>query len=80
MYVELRVSTSDWGTRHSLWVDGEHLHSIGALSECPEDAIIGRDLIDGHNLIAAIRLGYEAGKRGDQLIVSETAAPADEDL
>ncbi len=36
-----------------------------------EDAIIGRDLIDGHDIAHAIRLGYEAGKRGETLDISD---------
>lgn len=34
------------------------------LSECPEDAIIGRDLFDGHDYISALTRGMELAKQG----------------
>jgi hypothetical protein len=40
---------------------------IQDLSDCPEDAHIGRDLISGHDLINLIELAYDAGKRGEEL-------------
>jgi len=58
-------------TSHEVFVNGESKWHIHSLSECPEDAIIGRDLIDGFDLLAAIKLGYEAAKRGEELIIEE---------
>lgn len=64
---------------HIVSVDGKEKYSIQSLSECPEDAIIGRDLIDGENIIEAIKLGYEAGKRGEELEISkETESEEDQ--
>lgn len=34
------------------------------LSECPEDAIIGRDLFDGEDYIKAIKLGIQIASMG----------------
>jgi hypothetical protein len=48
---------------------------ISSLCECSEDAIIGRDLIDGYDLIKIAKLAYEAGKNGEELILEM----ADED-
>ena len=64
---------------HEVLIDEKHKWSIHSLSECPEDAIIGRDLIDGNDLIAAIKLGYEAAKRGDTLDITKTYSLEDEE-
>lgn len=58
--------------RHELRINEKYYHSIGALCECPEDAIIGRSLVDGNDLIAAIKLGYDAAKNGEILDISIT--------
>ena len=52
---------------HEVFIDGESAFEIGDLNECPEDAMIGRDLLDGDDILAAIKRGYEAGKRGEEL-------------
>ncbi len=68
-------TTSDYQTRHKLTaIDGEgktdqEWHVKDLAQDCPEDAIIGRDLIDGHDIIAAIQFGYEIAKRGELLEV-----------
>jgi len=50
---------------HDLKIDGQDKWNIYPLE--PEDAIIGRDLIDGTDLIKAIKLGYDAALRGEKL-------------
>jgi hypothetical protein len=40
------------------------LFSVCNLSECPEDAIIGRDLFDAYDYIRAVRYGIELAKQG----------------
>lgn len=42
----------------------EVLYWVQDLSECPEDAVIGRDLFNIHDYKSAVMLGYELGKRG----------------
>ena len=64
--------TYDGEIKHRLIVKDENdktIDEVGiqSLSECPEDAIIGRDLIDGDDLISFIKLGYKAGKEGFEL-------------
>lgn len=72
MKVVVKVSKrDDFGDSHVVEIDGASSFRIHPLCECPEDAVIGRDLIDGHDIAAAIRLGYEAGKRGETLDISE---------
>ena len=55
--------------RHQLMINGEEDVFIQDLSDCPEDAHIGRDLIDGNDIIEFIKMGYEAGKAGEELII-----------
>ena len=57
--------------RQEVLINDEEEWTISSLCECPEDAIIGRSLIDGSDLLRAIRLGWEAGKSGEALEVEE---------
>jgi hypothetical protein len=41
-----------------------YLFSVSNLNECPEDAIIGRDLFDAHDYLKAVRYGIELAKQG----------------
>lgn len=50
-------------------VDGKEILSIHSLSECPEDAIIGRDLISCYEIKEYMKLAYEAGKNGEDFNV-----------
>ena len=38
--------------------------SVSDLSECPEDACIGRDLFDAHDFIKTLKLGMELANKG----------------
>lgn len=75
MKIKLTISTN-WGSsdspKHELTIDGKHNRSIGPLCDCPEDAIIGRDLIDGYHLIRYIQMGYDAAQRGEALDIMIT--------
>jgi hypothetical protein len=44
---------------------------IGSLSECPEDASLGRDLSFAYDVVDLMREAYEAGLRGDKFIVEQ---------
>lgn len=48
--------------------------SVWNLDECPEDAIIGRDLFDEHDFIKAVKLGMKLAQEGytDCKVVDET--------
>jgi hypothetical protein len=45
---------------------------ISPLCECPEDAIIGRDLKSGYDFLRFIQLGFDAAKNGETLTIIET--------
>lgn len=55
-----------WGDRSQNVVNEENDISFGVcnLSECPEDAIIGRDLFDVEDYIRALNKGIELAKNG----------------
>lgn len=52
-------------------VDGRKVATVYPLWECPEDAIIGRDLISGGEIANYIKMGFEAGKRGEEIEIVE---------
>ena len=58
-----------------VWYDNEDQDvylSVYDLCECPEDAMIGRDLFDGKDFINAIKLGFNIAKSGyDEIVVDE---------
>lgn len=70
MKIIFRSSTdSDYLVRERMDIDGKEALYVGPLCECPEDAIIGRDLVSCTDVIAYMRRAFEAGKNGEDLIV-----------
>lgn len=59
--------TEGWGScRHEI-VDFDTEETVFwacDLSECPEDAIIGRDLFDGYDYITAVKFGMKLAQQG----------------
>lgn len=46
--------------------------SVSNLSECPEDACIGRDLFDANDFIKTLKLGMELANKGfDDIVLEE---------
>lgn len=66
----LKVVTEDedYYTTQTLFANDQSIASVSDLSECPEDAIIGRDLVDCNDIKSWIKYGYDVAKRGDELI------------
>jgi len=50
-------------------INGKRCLSVYPLCECPEDAIIGRDLISCSEIMEYMREAYEAGRRGEEFNV-----------
>lgn len=46
---------SDYCTHDKLFINGKEYFSVGPLSECPEDAIIGRDLISSDDIASFLK-------------------------
>ena len=44
--------------------EDKNLFSVYNLNECPEDAIIGRDLFDAYDYLKAVRYGINLAKQG----------------
>jgi hypothetical protein len=63
------TDTADRGPRQVMEIDGrESLHVCG-LCDCPEDAIIGRDLVDCQQVADFMELAYNAGKQGEEFSI-----------
>ena len=54
--------------RQTLFANDEEIANVSDLQDCPEDAIIGRDLVDCNDIKEWIKYGYDAAKRGNELI------------
>lgn len=50
-------------SRQELW-DRKKLYGVSDLSECPEDAIIGRALLSGEEVLDLVELGMSYSKMG----------------
>lgn len=56
---------NDWGMcSQEVYDGGSQLFRVYDLTDCPEDAIIGRDLFDAHQWLEAVRYGMELAKQG----------------
>jgi|WetSurMetagenome_2_1015567.scaffolds.fasta_scaffold12484_6 hypothetical protein len=68
MKITLNV-TKAYHQCHEVLIDGLPLVEIYDLNESPEDAIIGRGLVDGDDIIRFMKLAYEAGKKQEEFQV-----------
>lgn len=69
MKIEVYLKKDEYGSdeRFELAVNGRYQFSIGnGLSECPEDAILGRDLNFVFSIPNLMKQAYEAGKNGEE--------------
>ena len=60
--------------RQKVWSDNEDEKiklRVSDLNECPEDAIIGRDLFDAEDFIRLLKLGFAIAKMGYDCITVE---------
>ena len=67
----------DYFRRECLFIDGKQVVSVGPLCECPEDAIIGRDLVSCYDILHYMKLAHQAGTNNQPLEIEETS---DEDI
>jgi hypothetical protein len=56
---------SDWLAHETMKIDGKRSLSVHPLSECPEDAIIGRDLVSCSDVADLMSRAHAAGKAGE---------------
>ena len=61
--------------------DRKKLYGVSDLSECPEDAIIGRALPSGDEILDLVKLGMNYSKMGyDEIEYDSLECPEDVDL
>ena len=68
------------GSCQELWDidDRKKLYEVSDLSECPEDAIIGRALLSGEEVLDLVELGMNYSKMGyDEIEYNYLECPAD---
>lgn len=78
---ETELSFGDY--HQELWDidDKKELYGVSDLSECPEDAIIGRALLSGDEVLDLVKLGMNYSKMGyDEIEYDYLECPKDEDL
>jgi hypothetical protein len=66
------VESVDWYDRtvsQDLYIDGERELSVYPLTDCPEDAIIGRSLVSCKTIANLMQRAYEAGDDMEEFIV-----------
>lgn len=71
------------GSRQELWDidDRKKLYGVSDLSECPEDAIIGRALLSGDEVLDLVKLGMNYSKMGyDEIEYNYLECPEDVEL
>lgn len=68
--IEVIHSENSWGEQfvEMIMPKGCEDISIGSLSECPEDATLGRDLNFVYSIPTMMREAYKAGLRGDKFV------------
>ena len=67
MKVTLTIRQSNGTTIHQIQVDDVHIKNIHDLAQYPEDAVIGKCLVDGQQIIQYIQMGFDAAMRGETL-------------
>ena len=70
-------------SRQELWDidDRNRLYRVSDLSECPEDAIIGRALLCGEEVLDLVKLGMNYSKMGyDEIEYNYLECPENVDL
>jgi hypothetical protein len=66
MLITIKRSTDSSGyQRERMLINGREKANVGALCECPEDAMIGRDLISCTQIAEFMRLAWDAAIRGE---------------
>lgn len=61
--------------------DRKKLYGVSDLSECPEDAIIGRALLSGDEVLDLVKLGMNYSKMGyDEIEYTYLECPEDVEL
>jgi len=69
-YLTVVTQRNDYKTKQVLYVDTDERLGVYDLSECPEDAIIGRDLVDCDDIAKYIKMGAMLAREGFELVIN----------
>lgn len=69
--------SEDWSTTETLIINGVEAYEVNDLNECPEDAIIGRDLVSANDMLGMLQ-EYAHLFQGDVKVFSEEFTEPDE--
>lgn len=72
MKIEISITTDEYGETHEMSIDGKDSIRVAPLCECPEDAIIERDLIGCVEIADLMKAAHGAGSRGEEFSISVT--------
>ena len=68
MKVKIVYTQDKWGySVETMYFDGKEKKVVHDLSETPEDAVIGRDLVACHDLYLYMEKGYQLALAGETL-------------
>lgn len=71
MKIQVYTKEVDYNISQTLVVDGQEREHVRPLWECPEDAVIGRDLISCGTIASLMKEAHEAGARGEPLEIEK---------
>jgi len=78
MNIKIKTGADSEGLkRETMFIDGKERLHVQALCDCPEDAIIGRNLVSCSQVSRYMREAYEAGKAGQEFNVTFSVADDD---
>lgn len=66
---EEEIERCDYRDAYMIMIDGEQVFSV--YDDEPEDSNMGRSFSDVYNIGKIIKMAYNAGKRGEELILEE---------
>ena len=70
MKIEIQKSTNSNDSEcQDMIIDGKSRLHVYPLDDCPEDAIIGRDLVSCVDVANYMKEAYEAGRRGENFVI-----------
>jgi len=69
-FLTVVTQRNDYRTKQVLYIDTDEQLGVYDLSECPEDAIIGRDLVDCDDIAKYIKMGAMFAREGFRLVIN----------
>lgn len=70
----------DYGLSETMLINGEEVLTVAPLCECPEDAIIERDLVSCSEVARFMKRAWAAGRRGEDFSISTIFDTEEEEI